>query len=80
MKEPPFNISPLKTNCPPNHNTPHKIITPKVSEIGEAKSRLFNILFLILKISSTNPKNCFFTLPSALKALIILKPVKVSSI
>ena len=39
MKEPGDNISPLNTKLPPNHNTPDKMVTPKNSEIGDAKSR-----------------------------------------
>ena len=55
MKEPGDRISPLKTSLPPNQSTPLKIVTPKNSETGEAKSRRYKIRFFKLNISSTKP-------------------------
>ncbi len=67
------------TNWPPNHRIIQSTNTPKNSDIGEARSRLKFILFLIKFSLVLVPKNFEPISFSALKALIILSPVSVSS-
>ena len=64
---------------PPTHKIIARILTLKVSEIGELASFRWFILILILVYFSFSFKNFLSKKACALKAFIILTPPKVSS-
>ena len=79
MKMVPLKVPSIRTMEPPNQSNPPITPIPMNSLTGEAKFCLFNNLFEKLKNFKVELKNFVLNFPSALKALIILSPLKDSS-